>query len=510
MTLMPRTVVRLVVAILLVLTALVAIRLGALDRDGPAHDWVSIGDGIPATLYLPFEDDDGGLPYQRPVGERPPVVVIAHGYSADQAVMSPLARSLAEAGYATLTFDFRGHGSNTDRFSGDLVDDVTDVVDWVETSPLVDGSRIAVLGHSMGAGAVLDFATQDERPLAVIPVSGGWQVNDEVVPGNIFLIRADGDPSRIRDRQDEIAEDLTDTDASVVTSEVVGKDHISILFSNTAIREIVEFLDPVMGVDRDGPTPGLDDPRLRAALVYLLLALVVVGLVGLLTARFVDPLPSTATAGGLALVAGALVITVPVMAGGGINVLPLGAGQPVVVQTLLAAAALWGTRALVGRGVVGGRVATWMGEGPWLPLRAVAWPGVATGLGLFILLSPLSIVSHRFVPTPERLVLWGIVTLMALPFFAAFEALVRRGGTWQAVGWGVLGRLILLVVLVAGLAAGVLPSVIALVLPLLIVQYLVLEVFAATCYARGRNPAVIAVVESVFIAWVVVTLTPIG
>jgi hypothetical protein len=135
---------------------------------------------------------------------------------------------------------------------------------------------------------------------------------------------------------------------------------------------------------------------------------------------------------------------------------------------------------------------------------------VATGLGLFILLSPLSIVSHRFVPTPERLVLWGIVALMALPFFAAFEALVRRGGTWQAVGWGVLGRLILLVVLVAGLAVGVLPSVIGLVLPLLVVQYLVLEVFAATCYARGRNPAVIAVVESVFIAWVVVTLTPIG
>jgi hypothetical protein len=74
----------------------------------------------------------------------------------------------------------------------------------------------------------------------------------------------------------------------------------------------------------------------------------------------------------------------------------------------------------------------------------------------------------------------------------------------------VLGRLILLVVLVAGLGAGVLPSVIGLVLPLLVVQYLVLEVFAATCYARGRNPAVVAVVESVFIAWVVVTLTPIG
>jgi hypothetical protein len=114
------------------------------------------------------------------------------------------------------------------------------------------------------------------------------------------------------------------------------------------------------------------------------------------------------------------------------------------------------------------------------------------------------------VPTPDRLVLWVIVTLMALPFFAAFEALVRRGGTWQAIGWGVLGRVLLLVVLFIGLGAGVLPSVIGLVLPLLVVQYLLLEVFAATCYARGRNPALIAVVESVFVAWLAVTLTPIG
>lgn len=510
MRLTPQAVVRVMAAIAVVLTALVAVRLGALDRDGPAHESFSIGDGIPATLYVPFDDDDGGLPYQRPEGERPPVVVIAHGYSADQAVMSPLARSLAEAGYAALTFDFRGHGSNTHRFEGDLVDDVSAVVDWAETSPLVDGSRIAVLGHSMGAGAVLDFATQDDRPLAVVPVSGGWQVNDAVVPGNVFLIRADGDPRDLRDRQDEIAGDLADTDANVVTSEVAGKDHVSILFSNTAIHEITAFLDPVMGVERDGAAPGLDDPRLRAAVVYLLLALVVVALLGLLTARFVEPLPSTATAGGLALVAAALVVTAPVMAGGGINVLPLGAGQPVVVQTTLAAGVLWALRALVGRGIVGGRVAAWVGAGPWLPLRSVAGPGVATGVAVFLLLTPLSIVTHRMVPTPERLVLWVVVAVMALPFFAAFEALVRRGGTWQAVGWGVLGRVILLSVLVAGLGAGLLPPVIGLVLPLLVAQYLVLELFAATCYGRGRNPAVVAVVESVFIAWVVVTLTPIG
>lgn len=117
---------------------------------------------------------------------------------------------------------------------------------------------------------------------------------------------------------------------------------------------------------------------------------------------------------------------------------------------------------------------------------------------------------HRLVPNTDRFVLWVLVTLAALPFFLAFEALVRRGSTWAAIGWGVLGRAVLLLVLVVGLGAGVLPPVIGLVVPLLIVQYLLLELFAATCYRKGRNPAVIAVTESVFIAWIVITLTPVG
>lgn len=496
--------------LVVLLTALVAVRLGAQERQGPAHVPVSIGDGISATLYVPFDDDDGDLPYQRPRGERPPVVVVAHGFSADQAIMSPMARSLAEAGYAVLTFDFRGHGSNTKQFSGDLTDDLDAVVDWLERSPQVDGSRIAVLGHSMGASAVLDFATLDARPVAVIPVSGGHQLYDAVVPDNVLLLVAENDPGQIHDRQEEIAGDLGDSGTNLVVSEIGGKDHISILFSNTAITEVVEFLDPVMGIDRDGSAPGLDDPRLRTAAGYFLLAVIMVGMIGLLAGRFVEPSQSDAGPGGFALLAGAFVLTAPIMAVGGVDILPLGAGQPIVVQLLLAAGLLWGYRLLAQRQMITGAAAGWSGTGPWLPWRSVVTPGVAAAVAIFLLFLPLSGIVHRLVPTPARLVLWIIVSLMALPFFAAFEALVRRGGTWAAIGWGVLGRILLLLALAIGLAVGVLPPVIGLVLPFLVGQFALLEVFAATCYAKGRNPAVIAVTESVFIAWVVVTLTPIS
>lgn len=499
-------------ALAVLLTAFSALRLGSLEREGPAHTEVSIGDGIPGTLYLPVEDDDG-LPYQRPKGQRPPVVVVAHGYSADQAVMSPMARSLGKAGYAVLTFDFRGHGSNTNRFSGDLTDDLDDVVEWLERSPQVDGTRIAVLGHSMGASAVLDFATLDDRPLAVVPVSGGYQLHDAVVPANVFLMVAENDPDRIHDRQADLAADLADTDAHVVSSEIRGKDHLTILFSNTAITELVEFLDPIMGIERAGETPGLDDPRLAVAARALALTVAMVGLLGLLVGRFVEPAEPVELGrgrGGLLLVVGALVLTYPIMSTGGINVLPLGAGQPIITQLALAASLLWGLRALVQRDLVAGPVANWIGTEQWLPLRTVIGPGVAAGAAVFVLFLPFGGIVHRLVPTPERLVLWIIVAAMALPFFAAFEALVRRGGTWAALGWGLLGRLVLLLTLVVGLGIGVLPPVIALVVPGLVGQFLLVEIFAATCYARGRNPAVIAVTESVFIAWIVVTLTPIG
>ena len=97
-----------------------------------------------------------------------------------------------------------------------------------------------------------------------------------------------------------------------------------------------------------------------------------------------------------------------------------------------------------------------------------------------------------------------------MPFFAAFEAIVRRGSMVAAIGWGVLGRVLLLAALSIGVSLQVLPAVLALVIPILVLQYVILEIFAASCYATGRNTAVIAVVDAIFIAWLTIMLTPIG
>lgn len=506
-----------VAGIVLVLAALVLVlRLGAQERGGPAHEDLSIGDGIPATLYLPEDAEDGGLPAPRPEGERPPVVVMAHGYSADRASMSGLARSLAEAGYAVLSVDLRGHGSNTHRFQGDLRDDIDAAVDWAQTAPWVDGEQLAVLGHSMGAGAVLDFATLDARPRAVVPLSGGWIVHDGVVPANTLFLVAEDDPGQIHDRQEELAADLRARGATVVEEEIGGTDHITVLRSDDTVAAITRFLDPVLGIERpDGETPGIVDPRYGTALLYLLVVLALVAMLGTVVGRVAPAGPDDDPPGpvwaGVAVLGGALLLTMPLLSVGGWDPLPIGAGQPIIVHVALAGGLLWALRVVAHRGQLPEPLGTWLGgDRPWLDLRAGGWFGLAAAGTVFVLLVPLSPVLHRLVPTPQRALFWVVLAALALPFFAAYHALLRRGtGAW-AVGLGVGGRVLLLVVLLIGLATGALPQVIGLVIPLLVGQYLLLELFSAGCYASGRNTTVMAVVDSVVLAWMAAMLTPVS
>ena len=144
--------------------------------------------------------------------------------------------------------------------------------------------------------------------------------------------------------------------------------------------------------------------------------------------------------------------------------------------------------------------------------RSARWasPGVLAGLAIFVLLAPAGVVLHATVPNVERTIYWALLAAASLPFFAAFETIVRRGGTWAALGYGLLGRALLIVLLMIGLAVGALPGVLGLILIPLALQYILLEVFAATAYATGRNPALIAVVDAVFVAWVAVMFSPIG
>jgi alpha-beta hydrolase superfamily lysophospholipase len=157
------------------------VRLGSLERAGNAHADLELAGAIPATLYLPQPGEPhGGLPDPLPPAGRPPAIVLCHGFAGDRAMLSTLARRLVASGYAVLSLDARGHGENRSAFfpgrgrSDHLVEEFSAAVDFLRASPHVDGARLAVMGHSMGAGAALDYATRDSGLDAAVLISGGW------------------------------------------------------------------------------------------------------------------------------------------------------------------------------------------------------------------------------------------------------------------------------------------------------------------------------------------------
>lgn len=110
-----------------------------------------------------------------PPVERPPVVVIGHGFAGTRDVALPaLAERFAREGVASLVFDYRHFGASSGA-PRQLVDPWTQLDDWraaiafARASERVDGARVALLGTSLGAGHALLVAA-DEPDLAAVAV----------------------------------------------------------------------------------------------------------------------------------------------------------------------------------------------------------------------------------------------------------------------------------------------------------------------------------------------------
>jgi pimeloyl-ACP methyl ester carboxylesterase len=99
-------------------------------------------------------------------------VVVAHGFSAtkDDARVDAVARALSGRGYTAVTYDARGHGASTGETTLGVLEqhDVAAAVDVARSY----GSRVVVVGTSMGAIAALHHAAEQHHELAgVVTVS---------------------------------------------------------------------------------------------------------------------------------------------------------------------------------------------------------------------------------------------------------------------------------------------------------------------------------------------------
>lgn len=113
-------------------------------------------------LYLPADD------------QKPPIVLMAHGFAAEQSFRLPaFAEKFAQAGMAVMTFDYRNFGESEGE-PRNLVDPKRHIEDWIsvigfaETLPTVDGTRIALWGSSFSGGHVLVASAKHGAISAVV------------------------------------------------------------------------------------------------------------------------------------------------------------------------------------------------------------------------------------------------------------------------------------------------------------------------------------------------------
>jgi uncharacterized protein len=103
-----------------------------------------------------------------------PTVVLLHGWCGNASTLLPAALVLHRAGYAVLLMEARNHGrSDCDDHTSlpRFAEDLDNAIDWLKAVSAVDPLRIAAIGHSVGAAAVLLSASRRNDLFAVVSVA---------------------------------------------------------------------------------------------------------------------------------------------------------------------------------------------------------------------------------------------------------------------------------------------------------------------------------------------------
>ena len=472
-----------------VLLALALLLLAPTGRGITVEDRAAGPDGsLPLRVYLPDDATVGASPG----------VVVAHGFAGSAALMHTWSLALAHAGFVVVAPDLPGHGRNLEPLadrSDRLPEAVIAALTELRSLPEVDRDRVALLGHSMGSGAVLTVGI--ERPdlvRAVVAVSPTDAAVTPDVPRDLLLL-AGANEGRFVANAESLLEraggergEAGDGDARALVV-VPLVEHVSILFSRAAHDRSIEWLAAALGHAPTGAAP------MGPLAGWALLVLGIVMLWQALVAQAATPArePGTRSVPWLALPVGGVAAT---------------ASLVIVVRSV-------DLPALTGL-LVAGEVGLWflMAGAVWLRFgirpaapepRDVGWlvlaVAVLVGLG-----ASTTLAWAPWWLGGVRVTAAALLALMLLPYAVAMSSLLHGRRGRSAIGAWLVTSLAVLVTL--GAAAVVVPGIgfLILVLPLL-----PLVLAATTAVAVGVDrPWASGPATAVFVGWLLAMLFPLA
>ena len=446
----------------------------------------------------------GGVPLDEvhppgvPAGERRPGVLVAHGFAGSARLMAQFGDTLAARGYVVVLLDFSGHGANTHPMRDDTVlqRDLDVAMTHLRGLPEVDPSRVAAVGHSMGATAVTRYAGAHPEVTATVAIS--LPDSSEVPadrPARLLLLVGGLEFPGFRTAAEQAAESGGGRSAVVVP----GVEHISILYAPRAHREMVTWLDDSFG----GPPAAhpMPAPMRRLTGAALLVLSLLMGLYPV--ARLVLgagppswPRLDAPLIARVAAVAGvAAVVAIVVASIAPTSRLPLALGGFIVGFTTAAGVAMLAYQRRRGGGPPVARPGT---------LRlAVATP-VLIAYAAATIVIPVHLGLTNAVPAGARW--WLLAAVWA--GFAVYAYAAERIAAGNS--FGVLTASAVAVIgLTAAAILGLTSSFLLLVVPLLAILLLWQAIWSAILHRFSAPPWLTALVGSLVVAWPIATALPV-
>ncbi|MFY1586381.1 dienelactone hydrolase family protein [Micromonospora sp. WMMD734] len=465
-------------------------------------------DGVPLTEV---RTDDGAGAARRPG------VVIAHGFAGSARLMRPLADTAARRGAVALLLDFAGHGGNPAGLPGAGGDDAASrvalehalavAVAHLRGRPDVDPTRIVLVGHSMGAGAVTRYAAghPDIAGTVAISLPDGGDLPD-ARPQRLLLIVGGLEFPAFRATAEATARRGVGRRVVVVP----GVEHISVLFAERTHREVAGW---VGGGGGAAPRPAAR--LVPAGLLLLGFGLGFVPLAAVLTGhrprprrgRQVAPAPVVLAVATAAIGPGVLLARVlPTTR------LPLAVGDYLTGFLLVTGVLLAAVRHVPGRLFPAGPalVGPAAADDPvpadgHTPLRPVVAALLLTGYAVAAVAVPIHLGLTWARPVGARWWLLPVVAVGCLAFLAGAE-LVTQGRSWRYAAVGALA-----VPALGGAAVvGVAPGFVLLVVPLFAVLFGWQAAWAAVLRRAGAPWWAPALVGAVLVAWPLATALPLS